>query len=311
MDLRNQVEALKDRRTEIEPLAEAILQNQVNDVAAHTHLALGGQAFPPVLFHTTPPPDALIISPRNEIRQDHNISISPGISIDQIEQLEQKVDKELNVSSLVVGIGGIGLYPTMIMETTDINWLAEVVAHEWVHNYLTLRPLGVSYMLSPELRTMNETVAAIAGKELGRALVAQYYPEYLLPEAAPEEPDYGNEQPGQAEVFNFRAEMHKTRVDAERLLSEGKIDEAETYMELRRRFLWDNGYHIRKLNQAYFAFYGAYADEPGGAAGEDPVGAAVRLMRDQSPSLADFINRMSWMWKFEQLQKAVEVRSAP
>ena len=54
----------------------------------------------------------------------------------------------------------------MIMETTDINWLAEVVAHEWVHNYLTLRPLGVSYMISPELRTMNETVAAIAGKTL-------------------------------------------------------------------------------------------------------------------------------------------------
>jgi len=311
VDLRNQLVALKNRRSELEPLAEAILQNQVNDVAARTHLALGGQAFPPVLFHTTPPPDALIISPRNEIRQDHNISISPGISVDQIEQLEQKVDKELNVSSLVVGIGGIGLYPTMIMETTDINWLAEVVAHEWVHNYLTLRPLGVSYMISPELRTMNETVAAIAGKELGRALVAQYYPEYLPPEAAPEEPDNGNEQPGQAAIFNFRAEMHKTRVDAERLLSEGKIDEAETYMELRRRFLWDNGYHIRKLNQAYFAFYGAYADQPGGAAGEDPVGEAVRLMRAQSPSLADFINRMSWMWKFEQLQQTVGVRSAP
>ena len=116
----------------------------------------------------------------------------------------------------------------------------------------------------------------LQARHFGRAIVAQYYPEYLPPEAAPEEPDTGNEQPGQAEVFDFRAEMHKTRVNAERLLSEGKIDEAETYMELRRRFLWDNGYHIRKLNQAYFAFYGAYADQPGGAAGEDPVGAAVR-----------------------------------
>ena len=58
MDLRNQLDALKNRRSELEPLAEAILQNQVNDVAARTHLALGGQAFPPVLFHTTPPPDA-------------------------------------------------------------------------------------------------------------------------------------------------------------------------------------------------------------------------------------------------------------
>jgi hypothetical protein len=199
----------------------------------------------------------------------------------------------------------------MIMETTDINWLTEVVAHEWVHNYLTLRPLGLNYMKNPELRTMNETVAAIAGKELGRAVVEQFYPEYLPPEDSPTDPAYTNDQSVQADVFNFNAEMHKTRLDAERLLSEGKINQAETYMELRRRFLWDNGYHIRKLNQAYFAFYGAYADQPGGAAGEDPVGAAVRLMRDQSPSLADFINRMSWMWKFEQLQKAVGVRNAP
>jgi hypothetical protein len=99
--------------------------------------------------------------------------------------------------------------------------------------------------------------------------------------------------------------MHQTRVTADRLLAEGKIDEAESYMELRRRYLWDNGYHIRKLNQAYFAFYGAYADQPGGAAGEDPVGTAVRLLREKSTTLADFINRMSWMWNFGQLVKAV------
>ena len=42
-------------------------------------------------------------------------------------------------------------------------------------------------------------------------------------------------------------------------------------MEARREIFWQNGYAIRKLNQAYFAFYGAYADIPGGPAGEDPV----------------------------------------
>jgi hypothetical protein len=193
----------------------------------------------------------------------------------------------------------------MVMETTDINGLAEVVAHEWVHNYLTLRPLGISYMNSPDLRTMNETVASIAGKELGRAVIEQYYPEYLPPETPMEVANEESNQPAPPPVFDFRAEMHKTRLEADRLLAEGKIDEAESYMELRRRFLWDNGYHIRKLNQAYFAFYGAYADQPGGAAGEDPVGAAVRLLRDQSTSLADFLNRMSWMWNYKQLQKAV------
>ena len=76
-------------------------------------------------------------------------------------------------------------------------------------------------------------------------------------------------------------------------------------MEERRELFWENGYQIRKLNQAYFAFYGAYADEPGGAAGEDPVGAAVRQLRAQSLSLAHFIKRIAWMSSYEQLQRAV------
>ncbi len=73
--------------------------------------------------------------------------------------------------------------------------------------------------------------------------------------------------------------MHTTRVHVDELLAAGKITEAETYMDQRRQVFWDNGYPIRKLNQAYFAFYGAYADVPGGAAGEDPVGPAVRALR--------------------------------
>ena len=100
--------------------------------------------------------------------------------------------------------------------------------------------------------------------------------------------------------------MHETRVTADKLLAEGKIDEAKSYMEKRRQIFWDNGYLIRKLNQAYFAFHGAYADVPGGAAGEDPVGPAVRALRAQSSSLADFINTIAWMTSFQQLQQAIK-----
>jgi hypothetical protein len=106
--------------------------------------------------------------------------------------------------------------------------------------------------------------------------------------------------------FDFRAEMHTTRVTADALLAQGKIDEAEAYMEQRRQVFWNNGYLIRKLNQAYFAFHGAYADVPGGAAGEDPVGPAVRALRAESPSLAAFVNRISWMTSFQQLQEAIK-----
>jgi hypothetical protein len=100
--------------------------------------------------------------------------------------------------------------------------------------------------------------------------------------------------------------MHETRVTADQLLVEGKIEKAETYMEQRRQFFWQNGYLLRKLNQAYFAFHGAYADVPGGAAGEDPVGPAVRTLREQSDSLADFINTIAGMTSFEELQEAIQ-----
>jgi hypothetical protein len=160
-------------------------------------------------------------------------------------------------------------------------------------------------MNNPELRTMNETVAAIAGKELSRVLVENYYPEFLPAQDPPAASNSGQNQATFPPPFDIRAEMHLTRVKVDQLLAEGKIETAESYMEQRRVFLWEHGYHIRKLNQAYFAFYGAYADQPGGEAGVDPVGAAVRLLRERSSSLADFINRIAWMWNFDQLEKAV------
>ncbi|MBN2145848.1 MAG: hypothetical protein JW726_00610 [Anaerolineales bacterium] len=303
--MKAELDALNARRSNIEPLAEAILQDQTSRVVADLGLTLGGQPLPPVLYHTTPPPYSLIISPRDVIRRDHDLSLSPQLTVDEMVILEDQIDRSLDVSSLVVGIGGIGLYPTMVMETADINWLSEVVAHEWVHNYLTLRPLGVNYLTSPELRTMNETAASIAGKEIGLEVIARYYPQFLPQPQAAQIPA-GEQETAQGPVFDFRAEMRQTRVTVDQMLAAGKIAEAEEYMEARQRVFWENGYHIRKINQAYFAFYGAYADQPGGAAGEDPVGAAVRDLRAQSPSLAVFLNQISWMWSFEQLQRAVE-----
>ena len=303
--LRSQLQDLYAQRAQLSPVVEAILQDQIAQTAADMGLSVGGQPIPPVLYHATPLPLALIVSPRDTIRQDEDISLVPDLTVDQRAALEDHVDQNLNVSSLVVGIGGVGVYPTMVMQTSDINWLAEVVAHEWTHNYLTLRPLGVSYLNSPELRIMNETAASISGKEIGRALVEKYYPALLPPPPEPVKITPQPQVPAGPAPFDFRAEMHETRVTVDKMLAEGKIDEAEKYMEARRVFFWENGYRIRKLNQAYFAFYGAYADQPGGAAGEDPVGAAVRELRAQSNSLADFLNRISWMSSFEQLQRAV------
>lgn len=305
---------MRERRKVLGPVAEEIFQYQISDILNEFSLGVAGQPLPPVLYHVTPLPYALIISPRNVIRQESNISLDPNLTLDQMVALEKKVEKAENVSALVTPIGGIGIYPTMVMSTSDLPWLGEVVAHEWTHNFLTTRPLGINYFASAELRTINETVANIVGKEVSLELLRRYYPEYLpKPTPVPTQlpTPNGQMQPTpsptpQPARFEFNKEMRITRVKVDSLLKEGKVDEAEDYMETRRKLFWDNGYLLRRLNQAYFAFHGAYADSPGGgAAGEDPVGPAVIALRSRSSSLADFLNRISWMTSFAELQRDI------
>ena len=309
--IRLQRDEFTNRQKELAPFAESILQAQLSEALAQLELTAIGQPLPPVLYHNSPTPLALIVSARDKIEQTANISVLPTLTINDQINLEDTVAESLDVSTLVVRIGGVGVYPTMVMETTDLRWMLSTIAHEWIHNYLNLRPLGLNYSTTPELRTMNETTASIAGDEIGLLVLETYYPEFLasnlngnlilfnnpfLPSSMFDDPP----------PFDFRAEMHETRVTADELLAKGKIEEAETYMEQRRLFFWENGYLLRKLNQAYFAFHGAYADVPGGAAGEDPVGPAVRALRAQSASLEEFVNTISWMTSFEQLQEAIQ-----
>jgi len=310
--LRTQRDQLVTRQNKLATFAESVLQNQVSTAFAELGLSTGGQTIPPLLYRSSPTPLALIISPRDHIEQITNISILPSLTLDQQIRLENDVTESLNISTLVVPIGGIGVYPTMVMETTDLHWMLNTIAHEWTHNYLNLRPLGLNYGTTPELRTMNETTASISGDEVGQWVLEKYYPE-LLASTSPQNlihfPDpsrHLSSRPADTTPFDFRAEMHETRVKADELLAKGKIEEAEAYMEQRRLVFWQNGYLLRKLNQAYFAFHGAYADVPGGAAGEDPVGPAVRALRAKSQSLEEFIDTIAWMTSFEQLQEAIK-----
>ncbi len=309
--VRAQRDKLIARQNSLAPLAEATLQSQISDALATLGLTTSGQPIPPVLYHTSSTPLALIVSPRNVIQQTANISVLPTLTLDNQIKLEDNVAKSLDVSTLVVPIGGVGVYPTMITETTDLRWLLNTIAHEWTHNYLNLRPLGINYSTTPELRTMNETTASISGGEVGDYVLQKYYPELLQSSSSRNQTSFNEatfplNQLDDPAPFDFRAEMHETRVTVDKLLAEGKIEEAETYMEKRRQVFWDNGYLLRKLNQAYYAFHGAYADVPGGAAGEDPVGPAVRALRERSASLADFINTIAWMTSFQQLQQAIQ-----
>jgi hypothetical protein len=299
----NQLDHLRKVKEMLAPIAESTLQEQIGAVLGENDLTLLGQPMPPVLFHSTPLPMALIVSPRDKIQQDANISLSTDMTAGDMTALEDRVMKHLDVSALVVPVGGVGIYPTMVMATSDLSFLADTVAHEWTHNFLTTRPLGLNYETNDELRTINETTASIIGNEIGRLVLKKYYPDLLPPETDQVAESKKPNSPVNAvpEKFVYRNEMHTTRVQVDELLAAGKIKEAEEYMEQRRQVFWEHGYPIRRLNQAYFAFYGAYADVPGGAAGKDPVGPTVRAFRAQSGSLAEFLEKISWVTSYPQL----------
>ena len=295
--------------------AEVLLQSQINQALAEEGISIFGQAFPPVLYRFSPLPKALIVSPRDVIRQDANLSIEPEISFDERINLEDVVSESLDVSTLVTDIGGVGTYPTMVYQTTDLQWLLSTIAHEWTHNYLTLRPLGIHYGASGETRTMNETTADIVGETIKLKILETYYPELLPTEEENEQPPAEEETSEEEEyVFDFAYEMYVTRRETDILLEAGKIEAAEEYMEARRQFFWENGYQIRKLNQAYFAFHAAYVNAPSsgdegqtGAAGEDPVGPAVWQLFENSENLAGFLRAIAWVTSFEDLQEMVAV----
>ena len=321
-----ELESTRAELDTLQPLGEAILQEQISLVLSEEGFSPLGQIIPPVSFHITELPGMLIVSPRDHIERTASISLKPGLTdADEAAVLEERVASELDVSTLVVPLGGLATFPTMIYETRNLNYVIEVGVHEWVHNYLTLRPLGIQYDASPALFTMNETTASIVDKEVGIRVVERFYPERYIPpplprptpltdataastptgvtSPTPEGVTSLTPTPDPA-VFNFRAEMRKTRVRVDELLAAGQVEAAEAYMEERRELFVANGYHIRKLNQAYFAFHGSYADQPG-AAGEDPVGPAVVELRAQSKSLKEFLETMAWITSFDELEQTL------
>ncbi len=290
-ELISQRDALRDQLADDQALTEAILEGQVASVLVEMGFGLAGQLLPPMAMRFTQTPNLLLTSPRDEIRMDIAMNINP-MPIDAIDQLEETIMDDHEVSVLVVPIGGMALYPSMILETTSIEWSAETFAHEWAHHYLTAFPLGLNYFTGGDTRTINETTAELFGIEVGRVVLERYYPERV---PAPQPAGNGPAAPAtpDPDAFDFGQAMHETRITVDAMLAEGRVDAAERYMEQRRQLFFEEGYRIRKLNQAYFAFYGGYQSGTlPGVGGEDEIGPAVRDIRDQSASLHDFLVTM-------------------
>ena len=74
-------------------------------------------------------------------------------------------------------------------------------------------------------------------------------------------------------------------------------------MEERRQLFVGNGFPIRKLNQAFFAFYGTYADSP---ASVSPIDAQLREFRTFFSNLGEFVRTLAGVASYPQFMKLLE-----
>ena len=302
------LQEIESRKNALQPAAEQTIERQISEVLVSQGIynPFGNRRFifPPVNFTLEEPLYVLIVSPRDKIKHLKSITISQRISRDQIESIESRVD-DLSVSSLVVGIGGLAAtYPSFVLNNSDLRWTIDTAIHEWLHQYLAFKPVGFRYVLrllglanNPDITTINETAVSLAARELGDMVYDKYYSEYQAPgpeqETNPVKPE-----------FDFNATMREIRQKVDALLEQGQVEEAEQYMEEQRQYLLSQGYYIRKLNQAYFAFYGSYADSPTSI---DPVGTDLRVLREQSSSVKEFLDTVSGFTGVRDLKEAIGV----
>lgn len=300
---------IRGRITRHAPIAETILESQVSLVLTEGGFGLGAAILPPVSGTFTPLPHILIVSPRDRIESTYQQQLIAGLTAAEQTEIEDTIDGEVpDHTAYITNIGGLAAFPAMLLESSSIEWVTDVVAHEWVHHYLVFHPLGWYYMRNGETRTINETTASLIGDWAGHEVMLRFYEPLLARDKRLPEPLIVSDEieNGGPPSFDFRAEMAHTRVIVDRLLAEGRVRDAEWYMEAQRRYFVANGYRIRKLNQAYFAFHGAYASTPGGAAGEDPIGPLVRQHWATSASPAGFLRDMAPVVTLNDLRGVVE-----
>ncbi|MDP8924530.1 MAG: hypothetical protein M3O34_16875, partial [Chloroflexota bacterium] len=282
----------------LRPRAEDAIERALTTVLADAGFGLdapfaeeGRIVFPPVSFTFVSPPRVLVVSARDRIATVQSELLRPEVSERAAVVLESAVD-DGDVVSLVVPTGGLATYPAMVLRgSRPIDALASV-AHEWAHGHLFFSPLGLRYWSSEEARAINETAAEMVGRELGHELARALDLEGAASgAAASREPDR-----------EFRTILRATRVEVDRLLATGQVEEAEALMDARRDELAALGYEVRKLNQAYFAFYGSYGDA---AAGASPIPGHLRRLRERSTSAADFLDRVGQLTSAADLARAV------
>ncbi len=295
--LEAELKSLQEQQKSAEDGVKRTITNQIRTILAEQ----GIFRFPGVNFKLEKPPNLLVVSPRDRIESLREITLKSGLPLHEIEEIEAKVDK-LGVSALVVPLGGLGAtYPTFVSNEAGLRFTLDTAIHEWLHQYLTFKPLGFRYLLDVtgiarnyDIATMDETAVGMAAKELSAMVYERYYSG---------DKDSIQEVQHSPSGFDFNREMREIRQTVDTYLASADITAAEKFMAEKQQYLASKGYNIRKLNQAYFAFYGTYADGPTSVS---PIGTELKQLRAQSASLKDFLHKVAGMTSRQALRNSLK-----
>ncbi len=322
-EARFELAALRQQQTADRPLVEAVLRRQVQEALRDAGLGLRGIVWPPVHFVFVEPPLKLTVSPRDRISTIHSRVLQAEFDPVILGESESAIEARTDLSAHITQIGGMAVYPAIIVDSSSLEWALNTIAHEWVHHYLFHFPLGLRYARNDEATTLNETVSDIVGNEIGERVARRYYSsdaagpaklaeetladtcacnieELVAREGELEQQRW--ERYGRPLPFNFQQAMRETRLHVDALLEDGLVETAEAYMEARRRYFVEKGYPLRVLNQAYFAFHGSYAT---GAASSSSIGPQLQQLRAESSDLAHFLQQVRWFTSLADLESAL------
>ena len=289
-------------RDSVEELLESAISTELISLGLHQD---GEFIWPPVDFRIDDTPHVLVTSPRDVIKRDSVRILRPDLTEFDKLRMEDEILENADLSAVVLTTGGLASYPNLVPSDYALLPLLEVSAHEWLHAYLIFHPLGRGYWSGGDMTSLNETLANLAGKEIGRTVYNQLTGEDIETLEPPYIPRDENESEEEPDEFDLREFMHDTRLRTDELLELGNIEEAEAYMEERRKALVENGHNVRKLNQAYFAFHGLYADGP---ASTSQLARQMWELREQVDDAGDLVKALQTVSNYEDFLSLLDER---
>src|SRR5690606_29657421 len=113
--------SLRTLQESVRPQIEQVIERQVSTILEHEGFGgVGAQVWPPVSFTFVEPPKKFSVSRRDRIETIFSKMLEATISLPEIVLAEEKVRQQYNAVGYITDIGGLGAFPTMVVDRASL-----------------------------------------------------------------------------------------------------------------------------------------------------------------------------------------------